>query len=141
MRENSHGFYKLVFPHDLASFSGFPLTKLKPGMSHEHAKIEYVIDYVRILLDDIRECLGIYECDRKLLVECIVIPIHFGKPHDAAARVVPTARSRETPNEHRRWRRFEGSLLVDRKRRAFQINPANAPLRPEQRFVAVDRKT
>jgi hypothetical protein len=73
----------------------------------EAPEIEHAVDDVRILLNNVGECLRIDERDRKLLVKRVIIPIHFRKSHDAGTRIVPTTRARETAYENGGRSRFE----------------------------------
>src|SRR5215210_5721007 len=53
---------------------------------------------------------------------------------------MPAVSPRETPDEHRRWRRLERPFLIDLVCRVFQVYASNAALRPEESFVAIDGK-
>ena len=46
-----------------------------------HMKFRKIVDavhHIRVLLNDVRQGLGINECDRQLFAERIVVPIHPG---------------------------------------------------------------
>jgi hypothetical protein len=49
------------------------------------AEIEDVIHHIRILQDDVGEHLGIDQHHGKLLIERVVVPIHFREPDDSGA--------------------------------------------------------
>ena len=71
------------------------------------------IHHIRILLDDVGERLGIDQRHGKLLVERVVVPIHFREPEDSGTGLMPAARTAETTDQDRRWRRLERAFLVD----------------------------
>jgi hypothetical protein len=73
---------------------------------HEIAEIEDAVHHIRILLDDVGERLGIDQCHGKLLVERIVVPIHFREPDDSCTGLMPAAHAAETTDQDRRWRRL-----------------------------------
>lgn len=84
-------------------------TPIEPT-SHEAAEIEHLVDQLWVLLDDLREASGIDHRDRQLLVERVVVPIHFGQREDAADGFVPPAIARVATQEQRRRGRLQRTL-------------------------------
>ena len=73
--------------------------------SHEVAKVVHFVNHVWILLDYLGERLGINECDRKLLIEGVVVPVHLCQAEYTRTGLVPAARSRKPAEQDGRWRR------------------------------------
>ncbi|WP_294052970.1 hypothetical protein [Thiolapillus sp.] len=71
------------------------------GKSHEISEIIDTIHHIRILLDDVSECLGIDKGYRKLLVESIVIPVHLGKPQYSQTCFMPSTRAGKSAKQER----------------------------------------
>ena len=81
-------------------------------LSYKISEVEYVVDDIRVLLNNVGEHLGIYKGNGELLVKRVVVPIHLGEADDPRTGVVPTSIACEPAYQYRRRGRLESAFLV-----------------------------
>jgi hypothetical protein len=110
----------------------------RSAVSHEIPKIVDAIHHIRVLLNDVREGLGINECDRQLFVEGVVVPIHLCESQNTCTRLMPTTCARVPPKQQGGGRGLERSFFVYIVFRIIDMDTLHAALGPQERLIRID---